>query len=126
MGLYLPSTPLLTNGSEYVERLQLYFTANGIKDDSKKTHSVIEQLWTMGISAVTEYSPSSPFDRLFVFGIVIKDESPSGTATIHHCLMIPVQFQAAFTFRVHSRIRCCSQEACRILQLWRVVRRDAA
>ena len=70
----------------------LYFTANGIKDDSKKTCSVIEQLWTgVDISAVTEYSPSSPFDRLFVFGLGIKDESPSRTATVRHCSTIPVQ-----------------------------------
>ena len=55
--------PTTDEWSEYVDRLQFYFTANGIKDDSKKTCSVIEQLWTVDVLAVTEYSPSSPFDR---------------------------------------------------------------
>ena len=118
--------PINDEWSEYMERLQFYFTANGIKDDSKKTRSVIEQLWIIDISAVMKYSPSCPFDRLFVFGIGIKDKSPSRTATIRHCSTIPVHFQAAFTLRVHSRIRCCTQEAYQILQQWRVIRRDAA
>ena len=69
--------PTTDEWNESVERLQFYFTANGINDDFKKTHSVIEQLWTVDISAVTKYSPSCPFDRLFVFRIGIKDESPS-------------------------------------------------
>ena len=89
--------PTTDKWNKYMQRLQFYFTANGIKDDSKKMYSVIEQFWTGNISAIMKCSPSSPFDTLFIFGIGIKDESPPQTATIHYCSMIPVKFQAAFT-----------------------------
>ena len=41
--------PVTDKWSEYVERLQFYFIANGIKGDSKKTCSIFKQLWTINI-----------------------------------------------------------------------------
>ena len=100
---------------EYVERLQFYFTANGIKGNSKKCATLLSSLWTGDILTGVEPSLSSFFNRLFVFSLSIKEESTLQTETVSYHSMVQVQFQAMFTLQVHIRVCQCTKKAYGIL-----------
>ena len=72
--------PVMTNGVN----MWRGFSSTSLPKESRtilKNMQYIEQLWTVDVPAVTEYSPFSPFNRLFAN----KDESPSQTTTLCHC-----------------------------------------
>ena len=67
------------------------FNSTSLPMESRTILKNAQCLWTVNVSVVMEYSPSSTFKRLFVFGIGIKDESPLQTVTFRHYSMMPVQ-----------------------------------
>ena len=87
--------------TEYIERLEFYFAANGITDGAKQRAILLS---CCGPSMFRLMRTTHSTYRLYGQGISGENESPPRTQAVSDCSMLPVQFAPTSNERNSGRI----------------------
>ena len=117
--------PAQENWSEYVERLQHYFTANDIVSDEKRKVILLNAVGPSTYRLIrTLVSPSKVTD--FTFKQIVEKAQAHFSPKPSHSKAVRVQYQETRGRRVHSHVRSGTTEDRRTLRVWTCVERHAS